>query len=70
MIFSQTRSSIQTGCRPGLVARLLALVALHRQRISLANLDARLLADVGLTREQANSEIERPIWDAPPHWHL
>lgn len=70
MMFSQTRSTVSACRKPGLVARVLSLLALQRQRRSLANLDARLLADVGLTREQAHAEMERPIWDAPPNWHL
>ena len=33
-----------------------------RQRKQLARLDARLLADVGITQEQANVEIAKPFW--------
>lgn len=33
-----------------------------RQRAALASLDERLLADVGLTREQARQEIRKPFW--------
>ncbi len=33
-----------------------------KQRKQLARLDARLLADVGLTQEQANVEISKPFW--------
>ncbi|MHA1159148.1 MAG: DUF1127 domain-containing protein [Alphaproteobacteria bacterium] len=32
------------------------------QRRALSKLDADLLADVGLTREQAGREIEKPFW--------
>jgi len=34
-----------------------------RQRRALARLDDRLLHDVGLTREQACAEAQRPFWD-------
>ncbi len=33
-----------------------------RQRKQLARLDGRLLADVGITQEQANVEISKPFW--------
>lgn len=52
----------------GPLASLLALAALRRQRRCLAALDAHLLRDVGLTREEALSEAARPAWDAPGHW--
>lgn len=48
------------------VARLLAL---RQSRARLATLDDHLLRDIGLSREQAQHESERPLWDAPPHWH-
>lgn len=34
----------------------------HRQRHALAELDDRLLADVGLTRRQAERECRKPPW--------
>jgi uncharacterized protein YjiS (DUF1127 family) len=43
-------------------------LALRRQRLQLAELDARQLRDIGLTAEQARAEAKRPIWDAPSHW--
>lgn len=33
-----------------------------RQRQDLARLDSRLLRDVGLTKELAEAEIEKPFW--------
>lgn len=33
-----------------------------RQRAALASLDARLLEDVGIGREQARQETEKPFW--------
>jgi len=34
----------------------------RRQRVALARLDDRLLADIGLTRAQAAFEAARPFW--------
>lgn len=36
----------------------------RRTRIDLANLDARMLRDVGLTAEQAGTEASRLFWQA------
>lgn len=52
----------------GLLARLLDTLAIHRQRRRLIELDDALLKDIGLTRDQARREAERPFWDAPAHW--
>jgi uncharacterized protein YjiS (DUF1127 family) len=38
-------------------------------RRSLALLDDHLLADIGITRAEAEHEAARPLWDAPAHWH-
>jgi uncharacterized protein YjiS (DUF1127 family) len=53
---------------PGAWPRLRDLLALHGQRRALAGLDDRMLADIGLTRAQAQAEAGRPVWDAPRHW--
>lgn len=49
----------------GLFARIQTLRDVARQRSSLRTLDAHLLNDIGLTRFEALSEAERPIWDTP-----
>ncbi len=43
-------------------------LSLCRQRRTLARLDARALEDIGITREQAEAEAARPLWDAPEFW--
>lgn len=48
--------------------RLRMAFALSKQRRELANLDDALLEDIGVTREQAVKESERPVWDAPRNW--
>jgi len=47
---------------------LLDYMALRRQRRALAQLDSDGLADIGVTRSEAETEAKRPIWDAPSHW--
>lgn len=45
------------------------LLTLRRGRARLATLEDHILRDIGLTRAQAEAEAERPLWDAPDHWH-
>ncbi len=54
--------------RRGLLTHLARIRMLRRQRQALANLDAHLLQDVGLTREEADREARRIAWDAPDWW--
>lgn len=51
-----------------LSARLFALAAVSRTRKGLLRLDDHILRDIGLTREEAQAEARRPVWDAPSHW--
>ncbi len=44
------------------LARLGAALETARQRRALANLDAHVLADLGLTRAEAESEAAKPFW--------
>lgn len=47
---------------------LFRYIDLYRQRRALASMDKAQLMDLGLTREEAEIEAARPIWDAPQHW--
>ncbi|MEM1432293.1 MAG: DUF1127 domain-containing protein [Pseudomonadota bacterium] len=49
---------------------LSSLYALYRQRQDLASLDDHLLKDIGLSKDQARQEAERPIWDVPSNWRF
>jgi len=54
--------------RPGFFGTLFQRMLLQRQRQRLAELPDHLLKDVGLTRETAAREANRPAWDAPAHF--
>ena len=41
---------------------------LRRERARLTALDEHLLRDIGLSRDEALSEAQRPAWDVPAHW--
>jgi uncharacterized protein YjiS (DUF1127 family) len=53
-----------------LIGTLLSAMALQRHRRRLHALNDDLLDDIGLTRKDAISEANRPIWDVPSHWRL
>lgn len=42
--------------------------AVRRQRRQLGELSDHQLADLGLTRTQAEAESRRRLWDAPHYW--
>lgn len=50
-----------------LQATRLALAA-RAQRDRLLSLDDSALRDIGLTRQAATAEAQRPIWDVPSAW--
>ncbi len=66
---TMTIRRVQThGTFDRLVETLRLGLAAHRQRNALRNLDAALLADVGLTARAADAEANRPFWDVPSAW--
>jgi uncharacterized protein YjiS (DUF1127 family) len=50
------------------VARMMQASAMRRQLRHLGELDAYLLDDMGLTRQQAEELSRLPAWDAPSYW--
>ena len=42
--------------------------ATTQRRSRLAELEPHMLADIGLTHDQALREAVRPVWDAPAGW--
>lgn len=54
--------------RQGIIAKSIKMLAVARQRRALRNLDDHQLADIGLSRKQAQTEADRRPWDVPAHW--
>ena len=54
--------------RPSWIERLLTVFDVQRTRIDLARLGYDQLRDIGLTRDQVEAEIARPVWDVPTNW--
>ena len=52
----------------GPLAWVSAMLGTWRQRHALEQLDDHMLQDIGVSREEADTEIRRPIWDVPGHW--
>ncbi len=48
--------------------RLMTMLDVRRSRIDLDRLSDEHLRDIGLTREDLEAEIAKPIWDVPRHW--
>ena len=67
-LFSQARSAAASPRRRGFAERLMAALAINRQRRALADLDDSMLEDLGLTRSEAEAEARRRTWDVPAHW--
>ena len=60
-----TRRVQSAGSASRLLKTVQTALSAHRQRQFLARLDDRTLADIGLTRDEAQIEASRPLWDIP-----
>ncbi|MEM9435089.1 MAG: DUF1127 domain-containing protein [Pseudomonadota bacterium] len=61
----------ETRLAGGLKTRRIGLreyLSLYRERRALSHLDDHLLQDIGISRHDAQTEAERPVWDAPQRW--
>lgn len=65
---SHTRAARTFAPRAPRTPGLSYLLGLWRQRRALAALEDHQLADIGLSRAQAEDEANRPIWDVPQNW--
>ncbi len=61
-------TAIASAHRRGLWTAVFEMLALHRQRRQLGDLDDAMLADIGLSRSEAVSESRRMAWDVPENW--
>lgn len=48
-----------------LLTRLAKVIPTYRQRQALRKMDARSLADIGVSQHEADVEIARKLWDIP-----
>ncbi|MFV0302767.1 MAG: DUF1127 domain-containing protein [Paracoccus sp. (in: a-proteobacteria)] len=55
--------------RPSWLERILTAFDVRKTRIDLSRLTDAQLRDIGLTREQVESEIKRKMWDAPEYFY-
>lgn len=71
-IQSLPHSAVSACGRPAFRIPFLSLIAawdvVFRQRKALVELDDRMLSDIGVTRDAALAEAQRPVWDVPCHW--
>lgn len=69
-IFDTSLTSSVAGSTPrnSLWRKVKIAFAMHRERCELACLDDHILADLGLTRQQALKEASRKFWDLTPIW--
>ncbi|MFN3663138.1 DUF1127 domain-containing protein [Yoonia sp.] len=65
---STTRTCALPAARPSLWRRVMQFIGLARQRRDLRDLEPHLLDDIGVTRQDALREAEKPLWDVPRHW--
>ncbi|WP_246054848.1 DUF1127 domain-containing protein [Paracoccus gahaiensis] len=54
--------------RPSWIERILTMFDVRRTRLDLDRLTDDQLRDIGLTREDVEAEMNRPLWDVPAHW--
>lgn len=68
-MFDTTLGNVVT--RPAEVSfltKLMAMIAVRKQRIDLANLTPSQLADIGISTKDALHEVQKPLWDVPSNW--
>lgn len=65
---ASTRHRTAHASRAGFIARLRMALEARSQRRALARFDARMLRDIGVSRAQAEAEVNRPLWDVPSNW--
>lgn len=54
----------------GVVGRMILALEVWAERRKLRGLSDWRLADIGRSRDEAEAEARRPIWDVPLHWRV
>lgn len=54
--------------RTSLLTWIKTLAATWRSRQALARLSTEQLADIGVSRDEAEAEVRRAAWDVPAYW--
>jgi uncharacterized protein YjiS (DUF1127 family) len=62
------RSAISAHRTGSLASRVWAAYEFGRTRARLRELPEHMLADIGVTRSEAEMEAARPFWDVPKWW--
>lgn len=52
----------------GIFKRIAVLITVRKTRKDLSRLTDAQLSDIGLTRDDVQAEIQRPVWDVPSNW--
>ncbi|MBK4217104.1 DUF1127 domain-containing protein [Paracoccus caeni] len=54
--------------RQSWLKRIITMFDVRKTRLDLAHLSDEQLRDIGVTREQVETELQRPVWDVPNNW--
>lgn len=68
MSLAHTPCTTHRPARTSLLTVLATWAKLRRQRRHLKTLTPAQLCDIGISRSQATTEANRPVWDVPSHW--
>ncbi len=63
--FSDTRTFNSVGRGRPTISQM---ISVWKQRRQLRAMDDRTLSDLELSRQEALTEAQRPMWDVPVHW--
>lgn len=67
-ILTTARPATVSYSTPSMLTAILRVFALRRQRAALGRMDDSQLRDIGVSRNEAQAEAMRPMWDVPVHW--
>jgi len=71
MTVTTHNAAVLGNCQPkprSVLGTLGHMIAVARQRRQLRALDDHMLADIGVSRQEALTEGRQTVWNAPDHW--